>query len=182
MKPLELLSSDDLSQMIDVPESTVNDWLSEFQLFIPKTKKRDELYYLPEAVNVLQFIKTCYDQNNAKSQIVKWLADRSFPEIARNSMENDQSDKGKKGTNKENFVTMMQTIGKTVANVASQEKLLQMVKEQQSKHNRRIKMIEKQAEEIDNLKLEIKQIKDEQPSGDTYQQKKQAFARLFNGC
>lgn len=182
MKPLELLSSNGLSQIVNVPESTVSHWTDEFQLFIPKTKKQDTLYYLPEAVDVLLSIKKYYDQDYSKSEILKFLADNSFPRNKNSQAEGNHTEMTKKSTHKENLVTMMQTIGKTVANVASQDKLIQTVKEQQSKQNQRIKIIEKQAEEIDNLKLEFKQIKQEQSTADTYQKKKQAFARLFNGC
>src|SRR5699024_8893653 len=162
VKTLELLSSNGLSQIINVPESTVSSWTDEFQMFIPKAKKQDKLYYLPEAVDVLLLIKQYDDENYSKTDIMKMLADRVFPKKENNMDEHKQQpEKKKKGTHKENLVTMMQTIGKTVANVASQEKLLQMLQEQQSKHNRRIKIMEKQAEEIDSLKVEMQQIRSE---------------------
>src|SRR5699024_9936913 len=114
---------------------------------------------------------------------MKMLADRVFPKKENNMDEHKQQpEKKKKETHKENLVGMMQTSGNTVDNVETQEKLLQMLQKQQSKQNRRIKIMEKQAEEIDSLKVEMQQIRSEQPSSETYQQKKQEFARLFNGC
>src|SRR5699024_5173114 len=130
---------------------------------------------------VLLLIKEYDDKDYSKSEIMKFLADRSLPKNGDHPYGDNQTKVTKKNTRKENLVTMMQTIGKTVANVASQDKLIQTIKEQQSKQEQRIKIIEQQAEEIGNLKQEIKQIRHEQSTTNTYQQKKQAFARMFHG-
>lgn len=175
---MKLLSVKDLSRIISMPESTVNRWTAEFKLFIPKTKKQDKMFYLPEAASVLLSIKTYYDAGYSKSDIMKFLADKSLPSEANDAAKVNQTEEAKSLYEK-NFVTMMQTIGKVVANVADQDRLLQTVKEQQAKQDQRLNTIEKQAVEIDDLKQEIKQIKHELTSPDMYEDDKLAFSQLF---
>ncbi|WP_188725660.1 MerR family transcriptional regulator [Lentibacillus populi] len=177
VKALELLNLHGLCHIVDVPQSTAENWIEEFNVYIPKAEKQDVIYYHPEAIDVLKFIKQCKNQNYKKASIKKMLGDRSFMVTKKSSIEDVQSALDQ-GNYKDNILTVMQTIGKTVANVASQEKSITAVKEQQDKQKKRIKMIEKQTEKINDLKQEINELKQERTTSD-YKIKKEAFAKLF---
>lgn len=178
MKTLELLRIQDLCHIIGIPQSTVAKWINEFNLYIPKTRKQNEILYHSEAIDVLNFIKKCKNQKYKKQPIMKMLADKSFP-ITKNSSIKDVQSALDHGNYKENILTVMQTIGKTVANVASQEKWINALVEQQNKHKRQIKIIEKQTDEINGLKQDIKELKQEHTSAKDYRMKKLSFAQLF---
>ncbi|MEN1967656.1 MerR family transcriptional regulator [Lentibacillus sp. N15] len=178
MKQLELLRISSLSRIVDVPPSTIANWVEEYHMFIPKTKKRGGMYYHPEAIGVLSFIKKYNDQNYEQSKIMDMLANQRFSKPTEQSLLDRQTSLHQ-GNYAENLFVVMQTIGKTVANVMSQEKMLQALQEQQSKHHRRMKIIEKRTEEIEDLKQAMQKIQQETPSSEEYQIKKQAFAQLF---
>lgn len=178
MTKMEWLSFNSLCHIVGVPRSTAEDWIKEFTIYIPKTQQRDDTYYLHEAIDILRFIKKCKYQNYEKSTIVKMLKKRSFPIRVENTTKNVQATFDQRDY-RDNILTMMQTIGLTVSNVAAQEKAIQTIQVQQIKQSNWIKTIEKQAEEIDQLKLEIEALKQQSDSGSEYEMNKYTLARLF---
>jgi HAMP domain-containing protein len=175
---LELLRIHDLSHIVGIPHSTAAKWIKEFDMYIPKTQKQDGIYYHAEAIDVLTFVKKCKDQHYKKQPIIKMLADKSYPITETSSIKDVQAALDQ-GNYKENILTVMQTIGKTAANVANQEKWINALVEQQNKHKRQIKIIEKQTDEINDLKQDIKELKQEHTNARDYKLKKLSFAKLF---
>ncbi|GAB3056417.1 MerR family transcriptional regulator [Virgibacillus ainsalahensis] len=178
MKTLELLGINGLCHIVGISENTAADWIKDFNVYIPKADQQDATYYHPEAIEVLKFIKQCKDQNYAKPQIMDMLANRSFPITVDSSIE-DVKTTLEQGNYKENILSVMQTIGMTVSNVANQEKWLKTIQEQQYEQNKRIKHTEKQTEEINHLKREIQTLKQELTNIKENEIKKETFVNLF---
>src|SRR5699024_2442617 len=155
---MELLSFNSLCHIVGVSQQTVGKWIEEFTIYIPKKQRRDGVYYFPEAIDILRFIKKCKYQNYEKSEIMKMLAKKSFPIRVENTIENIQN-RVDQMEYRDNVLTVMQTIGKTVSNVATQNETIQAIQEQQTKQKKRIKIIEEQAKEIEQLKQEIEALK-----------------------
>lgn len=179
MKTLELLSLNGLCHIVGVPQDTAANWIEDFNFYIPETKQKDITYFQPEAINVLQFIKECKNQNYRKQRIMEMLANEEFPVTVEKTNE-DVSQSLNQENYKENILTVMQTIGKTVANVSDQRESIKALQDQQDEQNKRIKNTEKQSQEISHIKQEMKALKQEKYSpGKEYEMKKKSFAELF---
>lgn len=174
---MELVSFNGLCHIVGVPQRTARNWLEEFKIYIPKKQQQDGIYYLPEAIDILRFIKKCKYQNYEKSEIMKLLEKKSFPIRVENTV--DAQKTVGQGEYRDNILTVMQTIGKTVSNVATQKKTIQAIQEQQTKQKRRIKIIEEQAEEIEQLKQEIEALKQQFSTAKAYEVEKYTLAKLF---
>lgn len=178
MTKMELLSFNSLCHVVGVPQRNIGNWIEEFTIYIPKKQQRDGMYYFPEAIDILRFIKKCKDRNYEKSEIMKMLAKKSFPIRVENTVENVQN-RVDQGEYRDNILTVMQTIGKTVSNVATQKETIQAIQEQQTKQKKRIKIIEEQAKEIEQLKQEIEALKQQLSTEKPYVMKKYTLAKLF---
>jgi DNA-binding transcriptional MerR regulator len=175
---MELLSFNGLCQIVGISRITAKNWVDEFSMYIPKTEQQDGMYYLPEAIDMLRFIKKCKYQNECKNKIRWMLAQRSFPIRVENTMENIQVTVDQEEY-RDNMLTVMQTIGATVSNVATQQDRIESIQEQQGKHKKQIKNIEKQAKEIDQLKQELEAFKQQVATENEYELSKYKFAKLF---
>lgn len=160
VKTLELLGIRGLCLIVGISENTAANWIKDFNVYIPTADQQDDTYYHPEAIEVLKFIKQCKDQNYEKPQIMEMLKNRSFPITVDSSIKDVQTTL-ENGNYKENILSVMQTIGMTVSNVADQEKWLKNIQEKQDRQNKRIEHAEKQAKEITDLKQEIQTLKQE---------------------
>ncbi|ASN05547.1 hypothetical protein CFK40_11265 [Virgibacillus necropolis] len=164
--------------MVGVPQNTAANWIEDFNFYIPDTERRDDTYYHPEAIDVLKFIKECKNQHYQKPEIMEMLANKKFPITIEKTKEDVQPPLDQENY-KENILTVMQTVGKTVANVSDQKELIKVLQEQQNKQNKRIKNTEKQIEKINELKQEIKALKQNCTPAQEYEMKKKSFAMLF---
>lgn len=175
---MELLSIRSLSRMVGISLYTAANWIEDFDVYIPKTEERDATYYYPDAVDVLKRIKKWKAKNYENAQIKIMLANYALPTNQNHAMKETQTTLDH-GNDKENMLTIMQTIGKTVSNVTNQEKIIHELQEQQRKQLKRIKKLEKQVEDINELKQEIATLKREIASNN-YETSKASFARLFH--
>ncbi len=73
-----LISLNGISQIIGVPQDTVEKWIKDFSSFIPKSKLNHALYFELEAIEVFTFIKDCFEQNYEKLRIRRMLANTNF--------------------------------------------------------------------------------------------------------
>lgn len=176
VKTLELLSINGLCHIVGVPQSTVANWIEDFNVYIPEKRQSNVTYYHPSAIEVLKFIKKCKNQKHQKQQIMEMLANKNFPIAPIEDLEPilDQENY------RENILTVMQTIGKTVESVSNQKESIKSLLEQQSEQNKRIKNAEKQTKEINDLKQEIKALKQNRTPAKEYVMKKESFAKLFD--
>ncbi|WP_404452180.1 helix-turn-helix domain-containing protein [Virgibacillus necropolis] len=168
---MELISITSLCHSVGVPQNTVENWIEDYNCYIPET---DQYYHL-EAINVLNFIKRCKAKNYHKSQIMKMLAHKNFSNAVEIPTEDIQSSPDPENYD-ENILAVMQTIGKTVEKVTDQDESIEILQEDQTKQKQRIKATEKQ---ISALKLEIQSLKQEPPLEKEYEMKKKSFAKLF---
>lgn len=178
MKILELLSISGLCHIVGVTQSTAEHWIEDFNAYIPEMKQKDVTYYYPEAIGVLQFIKESKNQRFQKPEIMEMLTHGNCPITAEKTIGNVQPKTNRKN-DKENILTVMQTIGKTVEKVSNQNNLIKDLQEQQNQQNKRIKNMEKQTEKINHLKQEFEALKQGRTLANEYEMKKESFAKLF---
>lgn len=74
----EMLRKRELIEAVNVPKSTVSDWIVDFRVFIPTTQVGSTTYYLPQAIDVLLEIKRLRELQYSKPEIMKELS-RLFP-------------------------------------------------------------------------------------------------------
>lgn len=178
MKTLELLKIDGLCHIIGVQKTQVEEWIEEFKVYIPKTEDKNVTYYHPEAIDALKFIKKKKSEGYQNSQISEMLANRDIHFTADNSLEEIQNAIDE-GSHRENMLTIMQTIGKTVSNMVNQEKEIRALKQVQHEQSKKIQVLEEQTKEINNLKQEIEILKQQQATTPRYEIQKKSFANLF---
>lgn len=189
MKVLELLLKKDLHPKVGVPKSTVADWIEDFSVYIPRITEGNRIYYRPETIDVLLFIKKCREQNYQKQQIYELLAKNDFPITVEDAVEDIESALND-GNNRDNLITVMQTMGQAVTEIANQkerlnehDESLESLSQQQDGQNERIKNMETRTGETDEtisyLKQEIESLKQEL-AATKEKEKKGFFARLFN--
>ncbi|WP_157087652.1 MerR family transcriptional regulator [Oceanobacillus damuensis] len=176
---MELLTIDGLCYIIDVSKDTMSEWIEDFNVYIPKTVEKNITYYHPEAIDILKFIKKCKAKDYQNNQISEMLANRNIPVTATRSLEEIQHSIDE-GYHKENILTVMQTIGKTVSNVANQEKEIQALQQIQREQHKKIQQLEEQTtKEINDLRQEIEALKQQLTTTSVYEIKKRSFANLF---
>ncbi|WP_337019878.1 MerR family transcriptional regulator [Oceanobacillus massiliensis] len=73
-----LISLNGISQIIGVPQNTVEKWIKDFSSFIPKSKLNHAIYFELEAIEVFTFIKDCFERNYEKLRIRRMLANTNF--------------------------------------------------------------------------------------------------------
>ncbi|WP_175631837.1 MerR family transcriptional regulator [Virgibacillus siamensis] len=181
-----LLSINGLCHTVGVPQNTVIHWIEDFNFYIPETHFQNVTYYHTDAIDVLKFIKRYKDKGYQKTQIMYMLENSVFPIPVKKTVEGEQQTLNSENY-RENILTVMQTLGKTVTNVSDQKESIMDIQEQQNQHKKRIKNTEKQMEEISELKQEIEllkqeieSLKQEPPLAKEYEMKKESFAKLFD--
>jgi DNA-binding transcriptional MerR regulator len=187
---MDLLRKKDLHPAVEMPKSTVADWIEDFNIFIPKVKHGNVIYYKPESIDVLLFIKQCREQNYHKQQIMELLSEKGFPITVKEAVE-DVKRALEGDTPRDTLLAVMQTMGQTVAKIAEQDERLQQQDERlngqgealktlqnkQSNQDGRIERLEKRTDEIDYLKQQIQDLQKELAAA---QEKKGFWARIFN--
>lgn len=140
---MDLLRKKDLHPKVGVPKTTVADWITEFNIFIPKTRHERTTFYKPEAIKVLQFIKQCRDQGLQKHQIMQLLVENGFPITAEEENAEDilESIEKNRSTNDE-LLPLIKTTGQLTNKIVSMETA---VKEQ----NERIQYLDERTDKQD---------------------------------
>ncbi|MBU5266936.1 MerR family transcriptional regulator [Virgibacillus proomii] len=143
---MELLNLQGLSHIVGIPPSTAAAWIKEFNMYVPKVQDEEESYYLPEAIDVLKFIKVCKSKHYKQHDISERLANGHFPIIVECSKKDTHKEEVDQEYYKENIRTIMQTLGLTVANIAKLEQSFQVLKQKQSEQVQEINKLKKQIE------------------------------------
>lgn len=183
MKTLELLRKKDLHPRIGVPKSTVADWIEDFNIYIPKVKQENVTYYYkPEALDVLWFIKQCREQDYQKNQIMEMLSERGFPIAVQEAVE-DVKKILEGDIPRDTLLTVMQTTAQMITKIAEQDKTLKdhneslkTLQDKQDVQEERLSDLERQANDVNYLKQEFKELKQEV---EIAKEKKGFFAKLF---
>ena len=169
-----MLRKKDLHPKVGVAKSTVADWIEDFAVYIPKTKQGNVIYYRPETIDVLNFIKHCRDQNYQKQQIMQMLSDKGFPITVEEAVE-DVKKALEVDSPRDSLLAVMQTMGQAVTEIADQkerldghDKLLDSLEQKQNGQDESLKTlerrqdeIEKRTDEVDYLKQEIEALRKE---------------------
>jgi DNA-binding transcriptional MerR regulator len=153
---MDLLRKKDLHPQVGVAKSTVADWIEEFSVFIPKTKQGNVTYYRSETIDVLLFIKQCRDQNYHKAQIMQMLSEKGFPITVEDAV-NDVKKALEGDTPRDTLLTVMQTMGQAVTQLAEQDERL-------NKQAERLDRLDGQVSE--HIKEQVKSIKSVQEKVD----------------
>lgn len=167
VKTMDLLRKKDLHPAVEMPKSTIADWIEDFNVFIPKVKHGNVIYYKPETIDVLLFIKQCREQNYHKQQIMELLSEKGFPITVEDAV-NDIKKALEGDTPRDTLLTVMQTMGQTVAKIAEQDERLdgqdeslKTLENKLSDQNGRIERLEKRTDEIEHLKQHIQELQKE---------------------
>lgn len=166
---MEFLSFNGLCHIVGISQYTAENWIKEFNIYIPRTQQHDETHYLPEAIDILRLIKKCKYQNYGKNEIMELLStgESAKKDVQRTAGQNEYQD---------NILPLMQTIGITVSHAEAQEKAIQKLQEQQMQQK---KIMKKQAKEMKQLKQEIQALKQWYTPAKEYEMKKLTMAKLF---
>lgn len=181
---MELLRKKDLHPKVGVAKSTIADWIADFNIYIPQSKKGNVTYYRPETIDVLKFIKQCREQNYQKEQIMEALAAQGFPvtveeakndadEIVRNDISYDNRD----------FLAVFQTMGQAVQQLSDQDESIKDLRGKDREHEGRMDEMEKRTDRtsqtVDDLKQEIEELKQELAATKESAENRGFWARLF---
>lgn len=182
---MELLRKKDLHPKVGVAKSTVADWIEDFNIYIPQSKKGNVTYYRPETIDVLMFVKQCREQNYQKQQIMEALAARGFPvtvEEAKNDAEEAISN-DINGQDNHDFLAVIQTMGQAVQQLSDQDESIKDLRDKGREHEGRMDKMERRTEQtsetIDDLKEEIEELKQELAATKEKKEKQGFWARLF---
>jgi DNA-binding transcriptional MerR regulator len=184
---MELLRKKDLHTKVEMPKSTIADWIEDFNVYIPKVKQGNVIYYKSESIDVLLFIKQCREHNYQKPQIMQMLADKGFPITVEEAVE-DVKRALEVDSPRDTLLAVMQMTGQAISKIADQDQRLDHHDERLdgqektiqiliNKQDGRFNELERRTEEIDLLKQEIQSLREEIA---VTQEKKGFFARLFS--
>lgn len=148
----QLLRKRELVEAINVPKSTVADWIIEFHMFIPTIKEGSVLYYRPAALAVLEEIKTLREQGFSKPEIMKELG-RKF---ALTVDEADQEDMKKRIMGYEMLPKLLEQLKYAKANLEEHSELLHALKEHNDSQDEQIELQQLRIEDM-QLKMELLQ-------------------------
>lgn len=182
---VDFLRKKDLHEPLEVPKSTIADWLTEFHVFIPTIKHGNVTYYKMETLDVLKYIKSLRERNYSKPQIMVMLSEKGFPITVEEAVE-DVRKIMNDGTYRDTLMTVMQTMGQAVTELADQNKALQAVQQEQNGMNGRITEVEQQIKKLDEvevLRLQIEELRSEIAATKeeaAAAKNKSFFSRLFN--
>ncbi len=135
-----LLRKRDLVEKLGVAKSTVADWVTEFQVFIPTIKDGALTLYKPEALEVLNAIKVMREQNLPKAEIYALLQQKGFPVTVEEAADEVQRAIGRLDGRKQ-LLDVMNQLGNAVERVAD-------LKERQDAQDGRVTELERTVQEL----------------------------------
>ena len=189
VRTLDLLRKKDLHPAVEMPKSTVADWIEDFNVYIPKVKQGNVTYYKPETIDVLNFIKKCREQNYQKHQIMQLLTEKGFPITVEEAIE-DVKNALEVENPRDTLLAVMKTMGQAVSKIAEQDErldgqdeALKTLESRQVGQDERLNDLEERTSDLDYLKQEIETLKKElavtQEELKKEQNKPSFFSRLF---
>lgn len=120
-----LLRKKDLVQAVGVAKSTVADWITEFQIFVPTVKNGAVTYYRPEALEVLQAIREFRELDYSKVQIMELLAKKGFPVTVEEAAE-DANRILVDSDHRDGLFFLMQNVGQAMTEIGKHEERLKL--------------------------------------------------------
>lgn len=132
-----MLRKKDVIDAVGVAKSTISDWLTEFQIFIPTIKQGSVVYYLPETIDVLLAIKELRSLNYTKPEIMNMLRDRGFPITVKEAIE-DAEKVIQKADYRDGFLAIMHSMSETVARIGEQAEQLNQHEHKIERHRERL--------------------------------------------
>jgi DNA-binding transcriptional MerR regulator len=154
MKRMErLLRKKDLVEKTGIAKSTISDWIVEFNVYIPKVRHGNVVYYKPEAIDVLNAIKEFRAKDYSKVQIMELLANRGFPVTVEEAID-DMQKLISEVDPRDRLLTIMQTLGQAISGIAEQNKEIETLKIRQDGQDGRIDKQDERIHELERLLIE----------------------------
>lgn len=141
------LRKKDLVDALGVAKSTVADWVAEFQAFIPTVREGNTVYYKPEAIEVLQTIKTLREQGFSKSDIYGTLQTKGFPLTIQDATD-DVAKLLTKVDARRSLVSVMEQVGNALERIADQDEAIEFLEKRQDGQDGRMTEVERQLQEL----------------------------------
>lgn len=165
-----LLRLKDLYLELGMARSTVANWIANYAEYIPTVKEGNVTYYKPEALDVLQFIKECREENYIRQEIIELLDEKGFTKIEETVREVELEKLAAETEERLNTQT---------AEVKVKDKLEQKKQEEAKKSGG---LSDEDIERMNALKHQLEMLKEEvaATAERKKQQKKGLLARLFN--
>ncbi len=167
---MELLRKKDLETRVGKPRTTINGWINDFHMYIPKTESGKTTYFTKESVEVLLKIKGLKEKGLEKPQIFEGLQRDGFTIQATEILENQAAVPDVFFSNDDNFQIFMK---KLFENTASREELQALTKVL-NKIDERMTDIELEASKRDGRMADVKKTSLE------YTKKINGLERSFN--
>ncbi|RFA32145.1 hypothetical protein CAI16_18905 [Virgibacillus dokdonensis] len=145
---VELLSLQGLAHIVGVPPSILATWIKQFAMYVPKAQEEDENYYLPEAIDVLKYIKQCKQAQYSLTEIENLLLSEFT------SIENKSASTVYQTEDKETIRCMMQTIGLTVTNMNQLTESFHALEHKYKEQTRELNTLKKQIELLHSKQIQ----------------------------
>lgn len=149
-----LLRKKEVVEALGIAKSTVADWITEFQVFIPTVRDGATVFYKPESIEVLQCIKEFREQNYSKTEIFTMLQTKGFP-LTVSESENEVAQIFARGSARETLVQVMDKVGTALERLADQDEAIgfmdkrqDALSKQQSVQDGRMSELEQQLEKL----------------------------------
>lgn len=122
---MELLRKKDLETRVGKPRTTINGWIKDFNMYIPKTESGKTTYFTKETVEVLLKIKELKEKGLEKPQIFEELQREGFTIQATEILETHVAAPDVFFSDDDNFQVFMK---KLFENTASKEEIQVLTK------------------------------------------------------
>ena len=168
VKTVELLRKKDLHPAVGIAKSTVADWIEDFNIYIPKIKQGSVIYYRPETIEVLLFIKKSREQHFQKHQIMEMLSEKGFSITVEDAVDDVKRALSNEGNPRDNLIAIMQTTAQAITKIAEQDERLdkqegslKSLQDNQLLLIEGLAQMEIKAREVEFLKKEFEQLNKE---------------------
>ncbi|GIP64131.1 hypothetical protein J32TS6_26860 [Virgibacillus pantothenticus] len=142
---VELLSLQGLSHIVGVPPSILTTWVKQFAMYVPKVQEEEGNFYLPEAIDVLKYIKQCKKERYSCTEIENLLV-TEYAVLDKQNLENKADPAVHQVDDKETIRCMMQTIGLTVSNINQLSESFHALEHKYREQTRELNKLKKQLE------------------------------------
>lgn len=121
-----LLRKRDLVNQLAVAKSTLADWVTEFQVFIPTIQDGTFTWYPPEAIEVLAAIKALRAEHLSKPEIYERLHQQGFPVTVQEAVDDVHRAIAQRDP-RQSLLEVMNQVGTALERLVTQENTLNTI-------------------------------------------------------
>ncbi len=126
-----LLRKRDLVSQLAVAKSTLADWMTEFQVFIPTIQDGAVTWYPPEAIDVLTMIKALRADHMSKPEIYARLHQQGFPMTVQDAVDDGHRAIAQPNSG-QSLLEAMHQVGTALERLVTQEDTLKALTNRQN--------------------------------------------------